>query len=660
MTNQAVPNNYVEAMVRLKSRVSTMEDRPQQDHAAKAIERTIEDGSILVCQAGTGVGKSNAGLIPAITSGKRVVYATATKVLQSQIVDKDLPFLQEHLGIDFTFASLKGWASYICHSKLTELDDAGIRQALLDELEADPLHIGDRESFAVELTDRDWMNLSLSSDECPGRKQCPFGPVCKPQAARDRILLADVAVVNHSVLATDALVQDASEGGFSLVGPAEVVIVDEAHELEEFISGVMGEQFTEGSIRHLDGLFRTFCRKVDLGELNDVADAAADELNAAGREFFASLRPGRLLHRDVVEAQDVFLRLLQAYSGVWQVLTSEDAREGTNRLPDMTDRNRVRAGRERMTKTVVKKIDALKMMLLQPDHELVRYVEEQTKMYRGRRETSRVLKSTPVSIAPWAREKLWPLYESAVLISATILVDGSADYIASRLGLDRYTAMDAGTPFDYQNQAVLFIPVDLAEPSGANRNRWENMAPEMMLELVKSSGGGALLLFTSNKQLQAAWDAIRHRIPFECKRQGEESNQKLMAWFREETNGVLFATRSFFTGASFEGDTCRLVVIDKLPFPVPTEPVFEARCEEIKRRGGNDFAELTIPMMTLPLQQGAGRLIRTKRDRGVVAILDPRLKTKGYGAKIVRSLPPMRQSSNIDDIAAFFAAEVVA
>lgn len=659
MTNQAIPTNYAEAMVRLKSRVSTMEDRPQQDHAARAIEKAIEDGSILVCQAGTGVGKSNAGLIPAITSGQRVVYATATKVLQSQIVDKDLPFLQEHLGIDFTFASLKGWASYICHSKLAEFDEADTRQALLDELEDDADHIGDRESFSIELTDKQWMNLSLSSDECPGRKSCPFGSTCKPQAARDRILTADVAVVNHSVLATDALVQDLSDGGFSLIGPADVVIVDEAHELEEFISGVMGEQFTEGSIRHLDGLFRTFCRKVDLGEMNDTAEVAADEMTAAGREFFDSLKPGRLLHRDVVENQDAFVRLLQAYSGLWQVLTSEEAREGTNRLPDMTDRNRVRAGRERMTKTVIKKIEALKMMLLQGDHELVRYVEEQTKTFRGRRETSKVLKSTPVSIAPWAREKLWPLYESAILISATILVDGSANYIASRLGLDNYTAMDAGTPFDYPKQAVLFVPTNLAEPSGANRNRWENMAPEMTLELVKTSGGGALLLFTSNKVLNQTWDAIAHRIPFECKRQGEESNQRLMSWFREETNGVLFATRSFFTGASFEGDTCRLVVIDKLPFPVPTEPVFEARCEEIVRRGGDSFGELTIPMMTLPLQQGAGRLIRTKRDRGVVAILDPRLKTKGYGGKIIRSLPPMRQSTKIEDVVDFFAAEPV-
>ena len=654
------PQNYTEAMVRLKDRVPTMEDRPQQDTAALAIERAIKDESILVCQAGTGVGKSNAALIPAITSGKRVVYATATKVLQSQIVEKDLPFLQEHLGIDFTFASLKGWASYLCHSKLAEFADAGIRQALLDELEADPDHTGDREGFSIDLEDRDWMNLSLSSEECPGRKSCPFGDVCKPQAARDRILTADVAVVNHSVLATDALVQGLSEGGFSLVGPADVVIVDEAHELEEFISGVMGEQFTEGSIRHLDSQFRTFTRKVDLGAMNDAADDVADEMLAAGRAFFADLKVGRLRHADVVEQADAFERLLRAYSGVWSVLMSEEAREGTNRLPDMTDRNRVRASRERLRKMTANKIEALKAMLLQPDHELVRYVEESFRMFQGRRTAVRVLKSTPVSIAPWAREVLWPLYPTAILISATILVDGSSDYVASRLGLDQHTRLDAGTPFDYQKQAVLFIPdSSFPEPSGQDRNRWENMAPEMMLELVKSSGGGALLLFTSTKQLTLAYDQIAHRMPFECKRQGDETNKKLMNWFREEHDGVLFATRSFFTGASFEGDTCRLVVIDKMPFPVPTEPVFEARCEEVKMRGGNDFAELTIPMMTLPLQQGAGRLIRTKKDRGVVAILDPRMKTKGYGAKIVRSLPPMRLSTALSDVATFFAVEPV-
>lgn len=642
-------------MVQLKRAVPMMEDRPQQDLAATTIERAIRDETMLVCQAGTGVGKSNAGLIPAITSGKRVVYATATKILQSQIVEKDLPFLQEHLGVDFTFASLKGWASYICHSKLMEFDDASVRDMLLAELEANPDHIGDREGFQAELSDREWMNLSISSDECPGRKSCPFGGNCRPQAARDRVLTADVAVVNHSVLATDALVQDVSEGGFSLVGPADVVIIDEAHELEEFISGVLGEQFTIGSIRHLEGQFRALLRKLDLGDLNDRAEEAIDELMDAGVAFFEALPIGRLYHRTVVdELLPEFERLLLGYSGVWQILVSNEAREATNTLRDVTDRNKTRANRERLKKVCDKKIEALKQMMVQGDYDLVRYTEEQSKMFRGKRETSKVLKSTPVSVAPWAQSALWPLYSSAILISATILIDGQADYIASRLGLEDFEVLDAGTPFDYPKQAVLFVPDYLPDPT-KERSRWESRCASTMLELVKAAKGGALLLFTSTKQLNQVWDLIVDQIPYPCKRQGDgETNNRLMAWFRDEHDGVLFATRSFFTGASFEGDTCRLVVIDKLPFPVPTEPVFEARAQQIDARGGSSFSELTIPMMTLPLQQGAGRLIRTKKDRGVVAILDPRIATKGYGKKIVRSLPPMKFVAEIDAVGRFF------
>ena len=651
MTND-VPKNYSEAMVRLKSRVSSMEDRPQQDFAAKHIEQTILNEGQLVCQAGTGVGKSNAALIPAIVSGKRVVYATATKILQSQIFEKDLPFLAEHLGVDFTYATLKGWSSYVCHAKLAECEDPDVRAGVIDAFEKDSDHTGEREAFTFDIENRTWSKLSIGSSECPGRSQCPFGEVCKPQAARDRAALATVVVVNHSVLATDALIQAMTAGAFSFIGPRDALVVDEAHELEEFVSGVLGEEFSAASIHNLIGEARGIARKI---RLEESGTEACSDLALAVDDFFEQLPEGRVRQADVVANSEPYEALYSAYLKLRTWLLDDETLGAISKLPE-ADRRQVRNRRERMIKICSNKVEALTAIMLADDTKIVRYVEVQTRRFRGTETKTKILKSTPVSIAEWARANLWPLYPSAVLISATVLVEDRADFIVSRVGLDRPEVVDAGTPFNYAKQAVLYVPQHIAEPSGKTRVQWEAQSAEMTKMLVELAGGGALLLFTSNKQLTDVWERIVHRLPFECRRQGDGTNASLMSWFRNERDGVLFATRSFFTGASFEGDTCRLVVIDKLPFPVPTEPVFEARCEEIKRRGGSDFNELTIPMMTLPLQQGFGRLIRTKNDRGVVAILDPRLKTKGYGTKIIKSLPKATLSTEIADVNRFFRA----
>lgn len=645
---------YQEAMVSLRSRVA-LEDRPQQDTAAHAIEQAIQDETILACQAGTGVGKSIAGLIPAIVSGKRVLYSTATKVLQGQIYNKDLPFLAEHLEVPFTYATLKGWSNYLCHARLAE-QNGPIADVIRAELAADPGHIADRESFAMDFTNPEWNDLTVTSEDCPGKNSCPFGSVCKPNEARSLAIGADVLVVNHSLLATDAVVQEMSDGGHSLVGPRDVVIVDEAHELDGFISNVLGEEFTEGGVRNYSTQLVAWSRRAGAEAL--LADAITD-FDAAAGAFFGALVVGRLKHYDIVENSGPFEALLDAYRAIVTVLRSEDVLASVRRLDGEEFKKVVRAQRDRMVRQAENKITALTQILLAPDSESIRYVEENKRIFRGREGISKKLRVTPLSVAPWASENLWPLYATSVLISATILIDGNSKFVADQLGLGEHTSLDAGTPFDYKSNALLFVPTNIPEPTPKNKAAWTATSIEMTRDLVMASGGGALLLFTSNAQLKLAWDALvgTRRLPFECRRQGDETNSKLMDWFRNEEHGVLFATRSFFTGASFEGETCRLVVIDKLPFPVPTEPMFEARCEEIARRTGDSWAsfnELTVPMMTLPLQQGFGRLIRTKTDRGVVAILDPRIVSKGYGKKIRRSLPPAKFTSDIADVTRFY------
>lgn len=649
---------YHEAMVSLKTRLN-LEDRPEQDTAATAIEAAIQDETILACQAGTGVGKSLASLIPALTSGKRTVYSTATKVLQSQIAEKDLPFLAEHLGIDFTYATLKGWSSYLCHAKLSEMPGSDLRTAIELELAEDPEHPGDRESFHAEINNSEWSELSISTEDCPGRNSCPFGSVCKPHEARQVAVAADVLVVNHSLLATDAVIQEGTQGSFSLIGPREVLIVDEAHELEGFVSNVLGQEFTEGGVRQFAAQVHAWSRRAGCELL---IEDALGEFQKATNEFFPALVPGRLRHAEIVENSTIFENLGFAYAAIRTAMRGEEILAAIRRLQGEEFKEMVRRQRERLIAQAERKAVTLVQLMIAPDSELIRYVEENTRIFRGRKEVSKKLKVTPLSIAPWASENLWPLRKANVLVSATLLIDGKSDFVSGQLGLGRHTALDAGTPFDYKTNSILYVPTNIPDPTKDGGGPWKATSIELTRDLVIASGGGALLLFTSNAQLKLAWETIGHRLPFPCKRQGDETNNRLMEWFRGEEHGVLFATRSFFTGASFEGNTCRLVVIDKLPFPVPTEPIFQARSEAIAQATGDTWAsfnQLSVPMMTLPLQQGFGRLIRTKADRGVVAILDPRIVSKGYGSKIKRSLPPTTFTSSFDDVAAFFTKEQV-
>ena len=282
----------------------------------------------------------------------------------------------------------------------------------------------------------------------------------------------------------------------------------------------------------------------------------------------------------------------------------------------------------------------------------VRWTEDEVMRSGTKR---RVMRVAPISVAPLLREGLFGDHvdSTAVLVSATLSVGDSFDYISSRLGIDSAETLDVGTPFDYDTQSRLYVPRHLPDP-GRERDAWSSMAVAEILDLIRASDGRALVLFTSYRSMQAAHSAIAGRLPYKVLMQGQMSNRDLAAAFAEDTHSVLFATRSFMTGVDFQGDTCSLVIVDKLPFPVPTEALTEARTEAIRARGGNDFAEYTIPVMTLVLKQAFGRLIRHRNDRGVVAILDPRLLTKGYGRQIIRSLPQAPLIGSIGEVQQFF------
>jgi ATP-dependent DNA helicase DinG len=618
------PRTFDEAETVLSEALPGYEARPQQQDLARAVETAIADEVHLLAEAGTGTGKSLGYLIPAILSGKRVVVSTATKALQEQLGEKDLPFLQEHLGVDFTWAILKGRSNYFCVAAGQETDPAEV--PLLEQVLAkveDPEWDGLPENLGIDVEALAWSKLTSSSDDCPGRKTCPFGDVCYAERAKDRAADADVVVVNHALLMTDLAVRAATDGYVAMLGEYDVVIFDEAHEIEEYASNVFGNRLTEIGLRNLIVEAKQFAERVGAtsGSVND-----APALGALAT-LWETLKEGRIRPETVREHEDAWVGAANAFHDLWE----EFARVAPYVGDDKKLKARYARIERRLSTTAARLVDIVTVDWAA----MVRWVEvERSK--RGREFL--VVKTAPIDLAPILRENLFGVVPT-ILVSATLSVGNEFGYIAGRLGVDTYRSLDVGTPFDYETQARLYVPGRNWPDPGKERTAWESYAIEAMHDMVTQAGGGALLLFTSNAAMRKAHRALESRLPFDCLMQGTKANRKLAEEFTSDPNSVLFATRSFFTGVDFQGDTCRLVIIDKLPFPVPSDPIVEARCENIKARGGNDFQEYTIPVMVLTLKQGVGRLIRHRNDRGVMAILDPRLTTKGYGTKILQALP---------------------
>ena len=647
------PTSFAEAQAVLAATLPNYERRAEQEALASSIERSWSDGSILVGQAGTGTGKSLAALIPAILSGERTVYSTATKALQSQIVGKDLPFLAEHLGVPFRYAMLQGRSNYFCHLQATqEASGNPLVAEVLGHFNADdedegpgwPRLNGLREDTPVLVDNKSWSSMTISADECP-RKKCPFYSVCRFQEAKSKADQAQVVVANHMLVALDGVVREQSSGYANVLGEYEHIIIDECHELAEYIAMALSTQQSMGTWKAYGTELRSIFRSGEFEPSDlEAAEAYANDAIVAASTFFDTFEEGRVRHGTAVTNADVVTPLIDILASVSEMLAGYD---------EIEDKG-LRARVNRLTSRTDGLHKSLVSFLLSPDSETVRLFE---KSFHGNTST-KVLRVILVRVGDWAKEWLW---EACVptMISATVLIDGRPDFIVDQLGLDcaPVSTIDVGSPFDFNRQSRLYVPAHICEPTPAKRLQWEAQMMPLIEEMVKISEGRALLLFTSNKQMQTAWDSFASRIPYPCRKQGDASTALLTTWFREETHSVLFATRSFFTGIDIQGESLSLVVIDKLPFPVPTDPVFEARSEDVERRGKNSFADLTIPMMTLVLQQAFGRLIRTKGDRGVVAIMDPRLKTKGYGAKIMRSLPAP-YTDDLNEVERFFAASM--
>jgi ATP-dependent DNA helicase DinG len=639
---------WTEAESRFAEKFEGYEPRLSQQQLATTIERALEAGSHLAAQAPCGTGKSYAGQVPAVdyafATGQPVVLATATKALQDQYI-RDAEALQQ-LYKPFRFATLKGRGNYLCLSKLDESPDLECdEEALRTELK-DVATTGDFDLLTTPITSFDKSKLSTSSDECPGKKECVFGDVCFAEKAKRRAADAQVVVVNHALLVTDAqLKYVAAETGAEGLGTAILpnygaVIVDEAHELEEYATSTLGKEITQRSLEKLANEVTNFLE-------NDVLSAAKGPIAALYSALSQQFPSDRPKERSITLSAKLLVNIGEQINDVIEVLRDF---EEQLRIKKIFGDDRASMTKKRLRKRVEGLTRRLENIIVADFEDLVRWAEKVT-VRPARRDpyTHIVLKSAPLSVAPFLKATLWDQVP-AVLMSATLstAVDaaGQADFsfLAERLGFADLVGFDCESPFDFTTQARAYIP-DIPEPKAPG---YRAAVTANLIELVRAADGRALLLFTSWDGLNEAHSALApviNGMGHRCLKQGELPNKQLSQIFAEDEHSVLFAVKSFFTGIDIAGDSLRLLVIDKLPFANPSDVIFKARCDALDARARNkwvdgSFPKLSIPTMTLTLLQGMGRLIRTKDDRGLVAILDPRLKTKPYGKKIVKTFPP--------------------
>ena len=642
-------DDAVEALAKVTAGMASGEQRPEQQEMCRAVGETLVTGTHLVVQAGTGTGKSLAYLVPALLSGKKVVVATATKALQDQLAEKDLPLVERGLGQAFSFAVLKGRSNYICRQRVGEVGSGGIQPELGAEPGLEPESLepvgartesapaglvdevrtllawsesttsGDRADLSFEPSSRAWGMLSVGPRECPGAFNCPSGNRCFAEAARDRALAADVIVVNTHLYGAHLA------SGRAVLPEHDVVVFDETHELEEVMTSSLGVEITPGRFRALATSARALVG-------NDEAEADMTALFEVGDQIGLLLadRVGtRVMHDDAQPPVDdsELAELLGRAAGITARVTDAIRRVDLqgSLLADGGSSADKGARKTRAIGAASHLADDL--------HRLIARGGGDVAWVDGTRRNVR-LRLSPIDVGPVLSAALWGEV-TAVLTSATV-----PPRLVERVGLEGFETnqLNVGSPFDYRAHALLYVARHLPDRRAPEA---EAALHKELALLIEAAGGRTLALFTSRRATEEAAAALAPDLPYRLLLQGELPKGRLLEEFAADETSCLFATLGFWQGVDIPGRALSLVTLDRLPFSRPDDPLLQARRA---RAGSRAFQLVDLPRAATLLAQGAGRLIRTAEDRGVVAVLDPRLATATYRDVLLSTLPPMRRT----------------
>ncbi|MEV0821348.1 ATP-dependent DNA helicase [Nonomuraea rubra] len=642
----AVPDSHLPPVDELLSiAVSALggSERQGQVTMVRAVQKAIDDEEHLAVQAGTGTGKSLAYLVPSIRhamgSDSPVVISTATIALQRQLVDRDLPRLAETLAKELphepTFAILKGRRNYLCRYKATagwpeedeqdqlfdprEVSATGRMVQRIQEW-AEETETGDRDELVPGVSEQAWRQFSVSAQECLGASRCPSGAECFAELARARAGEVDVVVTNHALLAIDAM------GDLPVLPEHEVVVVDEAHELVDRVTSVVTAELSEASVM-------LAVRRV--GRLID--QPIADQLMEAGEDLKALLAaapPGRI--DELPQVLGLTLQLIR--DTAWRCITAMGPRNADKDDPDKAGQRKAAfTALDEVHDTAVRMLDAYGHAS-EADRAEVVWLDGAT----DRRPPS--LRVAPLTVSGMLRDKLFG-ERTVVLTSATLALGGTFDALAAQWGLadGKWQGIDVGSPFDHPRAGILYVAKHLPQPG---RDGLPQQYLDEITELIEAAGGRTLGLFSSMRAAKAATEALRDRLDVPLLCQGDDSTMLLVKQFAEDEPTCLFGTLSLWQGVDVPGPSLRLVIIDRVPFPRPDDPLTSARQRHVAARGGNGFMAVAANHAALLLAQGAGRLLRAQNDKGVIAVLDPRLATARYSGFLLNSLPPFWRTTD--------------
>ena len=639
------------------------EYRPGQLEMARAVERALEEKRHLIVEAGTGTGKTLAYLLPALratlSTGRRVIVSTGTKALQDQLYLRDIPFLESLLG-ELRVCTMKGRANYLCRHKLVTLTQHPILSGLE---EIDQFHQISQWEKTTETGDRAeipglpeasplWSKLDARSEACLG-STCPDYQRCFVTEMRRKAQESDIVIVNHHLFFADLAVRQQASGApdAGVLPEAGAVIFDEAHELEGVASSYFGisvsNQRFEDAVRDTEAMLK----KGDgyTNAINTAILVSSQQLRDRARMFFSQLPmtgDGRNGGREPFDNREEFLETrgdlyLSVKNTLLRLEAELDQLRGVDEAPGL---------RKRVTNLRTE----LEFLLESNSGNMVYWLER--RVHGGLQKQSRTtfLQATPIDVSSLLDAQLFQNYPTVVLTSATLTVQGGFEHIRKRLGLEDARELVVPSHFRYDKQALLYLPPEMPDPRAPD---FPESAARCIRRVLEITHGRAFCLFTSYSQMRDLYERLLPVLDYPILLHGTAPRNALLQEFRETPNAVLFGTASFWQGVDVQGEALSCVIIDRLPFAVPNDPVVAARMKFIEDSGGKPFFEYQVPSAVIALKQGFGRLIRSLEDRGVLVLLDPRIRQKRYGQTFLESLPPYRLTSTITDVQAFFEKE---